>query len=155
MAKTLQELAVEASGWFTRHKRNETDSDNDAIYVLKDGHPDWVKELAHKAHGDMLPDDWRFEFIVGALDALAENPDPDDITMDSDVYTHDLLAWLSSRIDRTSYVDEAVGEYLGDKWPDGGITTAIGWGQIQEKTEVLGLVRSYLEDRLEEVQSEA
>ena len=33
------------------------------LYRLRDGSPDWMTQPCHKAHADMLPDDWRYSFI--------------------------------------------------------------------------------------------
>jgi hypothetical protein len=48
--------------------------DNGDKYVaLKDGSPEWMTDVCHKAHGDMLPDDWRYSFISEAVDYIDEN----------------------------------------------------------------------------------
>jgi hypothetical protein len=144
---TIQELATEASRWFTRDKRN----DGQEYVHLKDGRPDWLQDLCHEAHGDMMPDDWRYEFIENAIDALAENDDPDDINLEADIYTHDLTTWLGSRADRFAYCEDAVKEY-GLDTENFSMLDLLQQGQLMEKREVLDLVRAYLEQRAEEAE---
>jgi hypothetical protein len=133
----LQQAAGEAYEWFEKRTRN----DGREFWTWKDNAPQWVKDLAHHAHGDMGPDDWRYEFIVEALAALHDNEDPDSIDMEADIYTDDLCAWLASDISRPGYCDDAV-EELGQ--PEG-IVPMMQYGQYEEKREVLYLVRSWLE----------
>lgn len=140
--KTLQDFAAELSQAFTGGER----SDGSKYRYLKDGSPEWMKDVCHEAHGDMFPDDWRYEFIEVAADALAESDDPDDIQLGADVYTHDLTSWLGSRVDRYSYCDEARDE-LGREYES--IIHQIMDGQLREKEETLGLVRHALEAMVE------
>jgi hypothetical protein len=140
---TLQERATAAGGWFKRHKRGE-----DLIWVTKDGAPEWVRDMCHAAHQDgtrhgMMPDDWRYSFIVEALDLLSECDDPDDVYPEPDVYTSELTAWLASRNDRHGYCDESMHE-MGHHSQVSTIDVIMA-GQVQEKREVLAAVREYLE----------
>lgn len=145
----LQTTAAEARSWFHQHQRSE----NDTIWTLKDGRPQWVQDMAFAAHdsGDMLPDDWRYEFIVDALDALEENEDPDDIALEADIHTSDLCRWLGSRADRTGYCDEAMEEFGGD-FKD--TVSLLQLGQWHEKREVLDSVRSFLVSRISDMEDE-
>lgn len=144
MTTTLQSLAAEASGYMEMRKRD----DGGKFWVRKDDAPDWLTELCHAAHGDMLPEDWRYAAIVHALDAFAESEDPDDVRPEPDVYTSDLLRWLASHLDRAGYCDQAAAEGLVD--PAGGIIAMISAGQYMELSEVYGSVRSSLEARIAE-----
>lgn len=135
---TIQEKAQHFRQFFEQIERKE----NEQIWIVKDGSPKYIQNMCHSAHGDMFPDDWRYEFIVEALNVLSDNDDPDDINLEADIYTHDLLQWLSSRLDRTSYVDEAIENYGKQET----IVNDIAIGQLTEKEEVLASVRSYLED---------
>jgi hypothetical protein len=109
--------AKEASRYFETRKRQ----DGEEFVTLKDDRPEWVHELARKAHGDMLPDDHRYEMIRYAVNAIAEAPEDsqglDEIPYSDDgpvsVYTGDQLKWLASRADRYSYVDQRI-EDLGE-----------------------------------------
>lgn len=139
---SLQTLAADVRKFFTTIKRGE-----ESIVTLTDDAPEWVRQLAMDAHGDMMPDDHRYAFIVEALDALVDADDPDEVTLASDIYTHDLLKWLASNLQRPGYCDEAFEEY-GDDFRD--TVSLIGMGQLREKEEVLDSVRSSLEAQLDD-----
>ena len=111
--------------------------------ALLDGSPDWVSELVREAHGDMLPDDWRYASIESALDWIADANDPEDEQYEwadenVDVYHRGRLAWLASDASRPSYCDDATSE-MGDYAPNG-ILDRIGLGQHQESCEVFASV---------------
>jgi hypothetical protein len=78
----------------------------------------------------MMPNDWRFEFIQDALNALYP-------------YMADRLAWLASRLDRCDYCDR-VAEESGSAPPS--VLEAIAWGMAAELREVYDFVRSRLEE---------
>lgn len=108
-------------------------------WIIKNGAPDWVRELAWVAHneGKILPDDFRYCFIVEALGALAEG----EHNLEPDVDINRLLNWLNDYPDyRMGLVDEAVGKFGWD-----GLFKALQAGQMMEKEEVLGIVRAFLE----------
>jgi hypothetical protein len=152
---SLQETAREASSWFEVATRDVSgDLPEDARYVrTKDDAPEWVKAIVYEAHGDFLPDDWRYNVIQDALLWIADSDDPEDSAgefADSavDVYTGARLAWLASNLTRPAYVDEARAEFGADA--DSGITELIGLGQYMEASEVYGLVLHALETVAEE-----
>lgn len=155
---SIQGRAKEAAGWFETATRAhpsgfDVPSESGESFVrVKDGAPEWVTELARKAHGDMLPDDYRYKVIRSALDALAyadEAADLDDLESefadDVDLYTSDLTAWLGSHAYRVSYCDDARDEY-GQPQKGEGIMAAIALGQYMERREVFRLVRQALEE---------
>lgn len=164
---TIQELAGEAARWFETARRATGDTDtgpreDGELYVrTKEGAPEWVRELVWHAHGDMLPDDYRYRWTSDALDAIAEwmagwEEDPSDSDADFDdgavdVYTAGRLAWLGSNLNRTSYVDEARDE-LG---PFPGVVEEIGAGMYLEAREVFALVVDALRSELERRDEEA
>lgn len=144
---SIQTLAAEAYGYRERKTR-----DNDESYVVvRDGAPEWIGELCQYAHGDMLPDDWRYGAIFAALGAIADLGDGADL----DDYAHDFadgmvdtyngarLAWLGSHLSRAGYCDEAAEDLGGSS---DGITGAIALGQYAEALEVYGLVVDFLRD---------
>ena len=139
-ATSIQDKARAASEWFELATR-----DDDSSYVrTKDGAPEWVTEIVYDAHGDLLPDDWRYEVIRDAFEFIAEADDPDDGEgefADSavDVYTGARFAWLSSHLSRQGYVDEAADEF-GSREAGHSIADEIGLGQYMEAREVYGLV---------------
>ena len=148
---TLQQLASEAAACFTTKKR----SDGDSFVAMLDGSPDWVSELVREAHGDMLPDDWRYASIESALDWIAAANDPEDEQYEwadenVDVYHRGRLAWLASYASRPSYCDDATSE-MGDYAPNG-ILDRIGLGQHQESCKVFASVLRSLRDRADDLE---
>ena len=109
--------------------------------------PDWINELCHTAHGDMLPDDYRYKFIVQALNALEEAEDLDEAGhhWEFEPYLARLADWLGSHNHRFSYCDDWA-EEMGQ--PEDTYHLLAG-GHLQERLEVLALVRGSLEQQLE------
>jgi hypothetical protein len=145
---TIRALADAARKLFVKATRN----DGSVFWKRTDSAPEWVETLVHDAHGEMLPDDQRYAFIVEALDALSEDEDPDSVMMEPDIYTHELTAWLNSRADRYNYCDQAM-EDSGESFA--GTIELLQLGQAAEKAEVLASVRASLEAQLEAVADEA
>lgn len=143
-AHTIIDLAGIAYSAFHRVERGEK-----TITTLADDAPDWLHDLVHEAHGDMLPDDWRYDVIREALGFIHENGgDLDDLAAefadDVDVYSSALLEWLASNLTRAGYCDTAA-EELGS--PDSSdIMRLIGMGQYLERREVFDSVRQSLEE---------
>lgn len=142
--RTIQEVASEAAGWFEGARRED-----DSTFVrTRDGAPEWVTHLVREAHGDFLPDDWRYSVLRDALFVIEESGDDDDARTEFldgcvDVYTSDRIAWLATHLYRVSYCDEAAEEGLVAQ--DAGIVERIGAGQYMEASEVFGLVLAFLE----------
>jgi hypothetical protein len=137
-------LAGEALAYFEHRKRHN----GTKYWAVEEGAPEWVHKLAFAAHaeGDILPEDFRYLFIIEALEALVENPGEPEILWEPDVYTSELLKWLEAYPNyRMGLVDEAVSE-LG--W--NGLFDALQAGQLKEKQEVLALVWAFLNKRIEE-----
>jgi len=146
----MAELAAEVSREFHRIKRNEsTPGLSDGVWMRKSETrtaDDWITNLCRAAHGEMFPDDWRYEFIVDALGDISET---DDDAEDGDaardywndrllelfdgryIYTAQQTGWLHSRADRCGYVDDWRKECGsdGETWRDlaGGM-----WLEYQE-----------------------
>lgn len=142
MDKTLAELAQEVLDRFEHRTR----ANGTAYWCLGEGSPAWMRDLCHDAHGEMLPDDHRYQFIHEAVSALAAGDDNGD-TLEADCYTNDLTAWLHSRTDRYAYCDQAVEDGYG--FTD--TITLLSLGQLMEIREVFELVKAELEGRLDEV----
>lgn len=152
--KTVQQLARELADAFEGTER----ANGDEIRILRDGSPEWMREVVHTAHGDMFPDDYRYEAIENAAEHIAEAEDPEEGAHDFadgavDVYNGARLAWLASHGDRAGYVDEAREEIGTDA--EGGILGEIGRGQYFELIEVYGLVLQALTERAEADEAEA
>lgn len=141
----LMTLAYAAFGYFqTVH------TERGSILKVKPDAPIWMSDLVHHAHGDMLPDDRRYQYIREACDLLSENEDLDDAMNDVqvDVYTPALIDWLGSHSERRYYADMALHDY--GIAPDTTVVDIIDWGQRLERCEVIGLVDGYLRDLLRE-----
>jgi hypothetical protein len=143
---TIQDKARDAAQWFESVRRDESD-ENSSYVRLKEHAPDWVKEIVYTAHGDFLPDDWRYDKIQDALEYISDSDDPEDSAEFADnavdVYTGARFAWLSSNLNRAGYVDEGV-ENFGHS--DQGIVGEIGLGQYEEAGEIYGLVLRALDE---------
>lgn len=155
MTLTIDQLAGEAYAAFEARQR-----DDDTSYVtLRDDAPGWLHDLVRAAHGDMLPDDWRYASIraaLGAINDAGEGADLDDLAHEwadghVDVYTGARLAWLASDLNRAGYCDDAVDEGLVS--PDAGIVDRIGAGQYAESLEVYAAVLEGLTAQLEELET--
>lgn len=141
-------LAEEVRG----HMERRTRPDDTRYWSLDEERPEWMQSLSYAAHGqgDMLPDDWRYEFIVGALDAIVEtegNYDAgrDYVVEDVDIYTGDLSRWLSSHSYRPIYVNEAREEF----GPAETIDQDMMAGQAREREEVYEQIYQFLRERAE------
>ena len=141
--ETVQELAKLARCAFSL----ETRPDGSEYWTANRCAPDWIGELVRTAHGDMLADDYRYKFIVHALDELEEVEDVDEAGFywEYEPYLARLADWLGSHNHRFSYCDDWAQEYgsLGD-----GTAGLLQGGHLAERLEVLDLVRGSLEAHL-------
>lgn len=169
--RPITTAAKEAASFFETARRATGDTatgpreDGEEYVRLKDGAPEWVKELVHDAHKDgsewgMLPDDTRYEMIREAVQWIADSDDDrlEDLMSafadEGSVYTGEQIAWLASRLDRYSYVDAWVEEYdyqgSDDRQSGGGgrpsVMEMIRGGMTQERAEVYDLVLQGLAD---------
>ena len=116
--ETVQELAKLARCAFTL----ETREDGSEYWTHNRCAPEWIGELCNTAHGDMLPDDYRYRFIVQALDALEEAEDVDEAGQDweYEYRYYRVVEWLSSHPGRRlEYCDDAVRHHgnPASDWP--------------------------------------
>lgn len=136
-------LAGEALAYFECRKRD----DGTEYWAVERDAPDWVKDLVWTAHnkGEFLPEDFRYLFIIEALEAIAENPEEPETLLEPSVYLGDLIKWLDARPGyRTCFVDNAVSYHGWD-----GLFKALQAGQLWEKEYVLDIVREFLEREVE------
>jgi hypothetical protein len=154
---SIAQLAQEAYDYFVTDTRPRSD---ETFTKTRDDAPEWVTDLVRSAHGDFLPDDWRYESIRSALGFIADNEvdgdELDDLASEwsdqnVDTYTGQRLAWLSSNLNRAGYCDDAAAEFGFDS--SEGIAQWIGMGQYMESGEVWASVVNTLRERLEELQS--
>lgn len=143
---SIQRLAKEARECFVLKER----PDGEAFWAVKDGSPPWVRDLCFKAHdnGEILPDDWRYRFIVESLETLSECEDPYDVYIETYSYSGELLKWLSSSLTRLRWVEEAVeGMDWGDRFD---MLLALQAGQLHEKEHVFNVVLNELSRLVDE-----
>jgi hypothetical protein len=141
---TIKSLASDMSKSFIEGAPR---NDGKTFRKLRDGHPEWMRDVCHKAHGDMMPDDHRYSMIEDVVDAISESSEDDinDViySIEAPIYTSELTEWLNSRADRTGYCDEAIEEYGGKL---DGVVHVMQLGYMAEFEEVFGLVVSALEE---------
>jgi hypothetical protein len=133
-AKCLKEfevMAVHPNG----RKRN----------IMQDNVSEFTRELVYKAHAEMLPDDYKYSFVIEALELIADfNGEEylDIITeIEADIYTSGLTEWLNSNNSRVYYLTEALEEMdIKDGFQ------LLSYAQIKEKIEVFYIVIDYLEN---------
>lgn len=146
--ETVQEIAGEAFDWFEQAKR--AGEDEETFTRLKDGAPEWIRAAVYAAHGEMLPDDYRYEWTQDAFGAIHDADAGDDLDdvgaefADSvDVYTAGLLKWVGSNLHRVGYVDDAT----SDHDCAGNLARALMIGQAHERREVFEAALRAVEER--------
>lgn len=124
----------------------KTRKNGERFYCVKDDcKDDQLTELIRTAHGDMMPDDYKYQYIHDALEAISEQSNDDnDYSPEPDIYTRDLLKWVSSNLTRTDYCNQAI-EELGCTSFDSILT----FGQILERQEVYQSVYQSLTEIVE------
>jgi hypothetical protein len=157
-AEQIRQLATEYLTFFAPLEREG----NIDTYVKVEGYPQELQDLCIKAHGDMMVDDYKYNYIVDSLSAIADS-ETDDLEeigyeLEPDIYNWHLLQWLSSNLNRAYYIDECIEELYSDI-PAKEFNTykLIGLGQLAEKQEVFNLVlQSLIEiaEDLEETEEE-
>lgn len=142
---TTQDRAREMYNAFETAKR----ASGEEYQRLKEDAPQWMKDVCREAHqdgsaGGMLPDDYRYAFIVECLGAIAGAEDVDEAqdSLEADIYTSELTGWLHSHNARHGYCDDAIAEW-GIEVKD--TISLLQLGQLQEKREVFGLLVRALE----------
>ena len=146
MATRIQILAAQFQAAFI----TDTREDGTRFLKCKDTDNEALTQLIYDAHGDMLPDDHRYEFIHDALIALADYDDPEEAieAIEPDIYTSDLTAWLHSRNDRMHYLTYAQQEF--GPFEDG--FKLLAAAQQMEKTEVFQSVLQSLRDLVDQLE---
>lgn len=156
---TIQDLAASLLD-----RREHTKSDRtpglDSWVTFRD-RTDWEDTLFRDAHGDMFPDDWRYEFIEDALSVIADTDETledyeieeafDEWFDGAYVYTHQITGWLHSRVDRYGYVND----WINDVGADDDIIRSLSGGMYREAREVFDSVLASLRRRVEDICAEA
>ena len=110
---------------------------------------DTYQEFFHFAHGDMLPDDFRYKMIHDVLCNMDED-DEDPIDMLESlipINSSDLLAWISSNLNRIGYCDDYQDQYDGSALK---LTEIITGGYFEELQEVYELINEWIDEKSEE-----
>lgn len=150
--ETLKQVAEE----FAQAFETRTRDNGDKFTCLKEHSPEWMTDVIRAAHGDMLPDDYKYRMISEIADSLIEN-NPDDWDESRheivdglvDVYNMDRLRWLASDLCRASYCDDAAEEgYIGS---EASMFERIGVGQYQEYQEIFDAVVEGLTEQAEAI----
>ena len=132
---TIQERAQWHLDNFERGERESELPTDGKIWIVKDdAKSEPTRVLSRIAHIDpdgdsILPDDWRYEYIVDALHLIIETAayngdvyedDWIDVQheIEGDVYNSNLMAWASSHAYRVAYADQQVVD-LGIAGEDG------------------------------------
>jgi hypothetical protein len=138
-------VATEMAAAFETRTRDN----GDTFRCLKDDAPEWMTDVCHAGHGDMMPDDWRYRMIEAACDAIAEGADDSHEAADSfvPIYNGDRLEWLASNLTRTGYCDDAANEGLVAA--DATILDRIAAGIYAEFQEAFAAVLEALEGEAE------
>lgn len=144
---TIQKLASDLYDALETRRRDN----GEAFHTLRDDAPEWMRDAVREAHGDMLPDDWRYgaiKRVACAMADVAEDEDLDDAAHEAcdamvDVYNGTLCTWLASHGARMGYCDEAADEYGYDK--ERGIIGLMQLGQFAEYREIWSALASALE----------
>lgn len=153
MIATVQTLAYDLSQALVDATR-----DSGARYVkLQDGSPEWMTDAIHAAHGDMMPDDWRYRAIRDVAGFIAEIDDGEYVREDHvheccdqlvDVYNADLTAWLASSLNRLGYCDQAVDDGLVEM--DAGMSKRLQIGQYVEYQEIFFALSLFLDEQADD-----
>jgi hypothetical protein len=146
----LHKIASAALAQFYTVER-KTDEGSQLIVKLKDAAPQWLSAAVYNAHGDMLPDDYKFSMAREACEAIALASADDDMdeaarefAQNTDTDLSDLLKWLASHTERSGYYcEDAMSENQGGP---GSVSQIITAGQEREREEVFQVIRAAIED---------
>jgi hypothetical protein len=140
-ATSIESLVAEMIDQLEQRKRNN----GTGFWCLKDDAPDWMRDVVHAGHGDYLPNDYSYEYVVNALTTLHDG-DMEGESLEPDCYLSDLTSWLASHNDRYTFCDAAVEDGMGFE----GTVTLLSWGQLYERRQVFQAVKEALEARLDD-----
>ena len=132
---TIQEKAEVFESQFVLKNRDN----GNAFYCLIDNADEDLRDLIHSAHDDLMPDDYKYQFIYDAISGISKDRHYSEV-ISADVYTSALTAWLNSSNGRVYYLTEALESFQ----PSDGFN-ALTIAQEIEKEEVYRSVLSSLE----------
>jgi hypothetical protein len=129
-----------------------TRTDGSTYWKLTDTAPDWLRDAVRDMHDGEGPNDWRYETAAHLWDLLNER-DPDvleDAVFEAgdlltDVYTHNLTAWLDDNSSRVQYLDDYAVEY----GTPADTTALLMGGQYLAITHMAGLLVEAMKENAE------
>ena len=153
------------SGWLVALSEcltTETRQDS-STYIALNESPKWdsireeLTSIVRAAHFNEMPNDWRFQTVDSIATTLADMPDSADWSVQNfqeeshevadslvDVYTSDLLAWVSENIRRHQWDDEGIAQPTTD------IVELIKLRQFEEIESMVHAVLNQVESLLDE-----
>ncbi|GAA6622835.1 hypothetical protein [Scytonema sp. NUACC26] len=154
----IRALAAEYLTHFEQLTHENREYHSNTFWVTKqDTRPEELQDLIREAHGDMFPDDWKYDFIFDALNTIvdSETDDLEDLgyEIEGDIYNRDLLNWLASNLTRSDYVNEFVESY-GVKSSNFDLMGIVRHGQVEEKREVYNSVLQSLQKLIDEIEDD-
>lgn len=145
---TIQQLAAQYTELFITKTRDNGDRFLHLHDSVDDNHP--LHKLVYNAHDGMMPDDYKYQFVLDSLNDISESDDTYDIYLEADCYTSNVLKWLSSNLTRLGYCDEALERSYNLK----SISELITAGQQIEMEEVLDSVRTSLQPIVDNINNQ-
>jgi len=129
---------------YAKYLQPKKREDGTEFTTMTDDAPEWFRDMVHKAHFDLMPNDWSYRIISDAVDAIAEGVERDDFTDTGiPVYTSDHLQWLASSLSRMAFCDDALEQFGAPKDTD----TLIWWGMSIEYGMVYDVVKAAIDEQ--------
>lgn len=121
-------------------------ANGEEFVILKEYMSSELNELVRDIHQDLFNcgcNDWIYEQIYYAFDDL-KNDKLEDITIEADVYTHDLIQWLNN-----GYALELCSEVMREYHYDS-VEEALNQAQTSAKVLIYEAVNSFIERNQDE-----
>lgn len=149
---TANERLQELAGVAFDAMETATRPDGSEFTRKRDDCPEWIADIIREAHGDLLPDDFRYEMIRDAFGAIhdysgndLEDAGAEFADSTTDVYNAALIEWVGSNLTRSAYVDDARADF-GDPRD---FYHGLRMGQYLERSEVYASVLAGLREAAE------
>ncbi len=151
-------VKTEIMRFFSSQFETRNRDNGETFNCLVNNAPEWCTDVVLTAHGDMLPDDYRYKWISQGADSLADiEPEEWEESIHeiadglTDVYNGELLNWLSSNLTRAEYINEYVSN-AGIDSDNFDFFPLVMAGQYQEITETLQALISEIESLADDVE---
>lgn len=142
----IRDMAEEVRTWFERRKR----PDGKEVWNVKVNAPEVVHEVVFEASGGRnLVDEYVYQFVVEALDRIAEMSPEEietrDFAFEIDVYGIDLVRWLAESRDAVDYCDDVILDANQGSQRISCTYDLLALGQLRHREEVAYSVLDVLE----------